>query len=389
MSNFTLEDCLELLTGLNKIEGYNFELEKEDYNILTSVGRQVFKGVALTDRQFDMLIRKFEKYTDQFEKNGIDLNAIISKKILRSPFRDVDRSQRVFIDDKFIVAQFPFNKKLIAKIQKLRNETTGQIHNDKNKWKIELSEKNVKVIGDTLSKFEFSSEFQTLYDLICTYEFEEHVPGIYKDTLKNIHPEALENARKVCGNFEDNVIKYIDRKRQFGIEYIDVNNTVETLADKIAFRNTTVVHIPPSTNISDVIDSLNELDRYPMLVVVDEENLEYVDLIYSIISKYVKTAEQSVMFRVPNDTPANSQFNSWIRENNLNNWVDNNTKVVYISSNKIPKPVLLNFKPQCIFNVSKSLRTYGGTQQWLTSVTDLRVDYGFKALTNSEIDIIE
>lgn len=391
MLNFTIEDCLELLTGLNSIEGYSFTLEKEDYNILTSVARQVFKGTALTDRQFDMLARKFEKYTLQFEQNGIDITRVVDNKVIRTPFRNVDRTQRVYLEDKFIIAQFPFNKKLIAKIQKLRNETTGQIHNDKNKWKIELSEINVKVIGDTLSKFNFSQEFQDLYDTILTYKFEEHVPGIYKNELKNIHPEALANAEKECGDLKSNLIKYIDRRQQFGIEHIDIDiNFPRTkLSEQIAFRKTSIVHIGSNIDLESVIAAIDELKRYPVLVVADEEQLEDVAVIKSLFSKYVNNEHQAVMFRMANDSVANSNFNEWVKENKLNNWVDNNTKVVYIKSTKVPKAVMLSCDPQCILNVSKNLRTYGGTGQWLTTVTDLRIDYAVKPLRHAEIDIIE
>jgi hypothetical protein len=149
MTNLTIEDCLELLTGINAVKGYSFTLENEDYNILTSVARQVFKGTALTDRQFDMLVKKLEKYTLQFEQNGIDINGIITNMILRTPFRTVDRTQTVYIEDGLIVAQFPFNKKLISKIQTLRDEATGQVTNNKNKWKFELSERNIFVVGST------------------------------------------------------------------------------------------------------------------------------------------------------------------------------------------------------------------------------------------------
>ena len=47
----------------------------------------------------------------------------------------------------------------------------------------------------------------------------------------------------------------------------------------------------------------------------------------------------SVLFRLDNDADG-AEFNQYIKRNNLNNLVDNNTKIVYISNNKIPKPML-------------------------------------------------
>ena len=388
--NFTIEDCLELLTGLNKLNGYKFEIQKEDYNILTSVARQVFKGIALTDRQFDMLVRKFESYKEQFASNNIDIDHIISNKVLRTPFREVDRTQKVFIEGKQIIAQFPFNKKLINVIQELRSYATGQVTNSKNRWQFDLTEKNVKVVGDVLTKFEFSEQFVNLYNAINNYTLEQYVPGIYKTELKNLHPKALENAERACGEFNSNVIKYIDRRNQYGIEHIEIDYEIKTLADKIAFRKSSLMYVRnESITLDEVIESLNSLDRYPILVVVEEEKFESIYDIDKLLNKYTNKSQRSVMFRIPNDSVDASRFNQWIRNNKLNNWVDNRTKIVYISSIKIPKPVLLNFKPQCILNLSKNLRAYGTAFSWFATATDLRIDYGNSPLSRMECDTLE
>lgn len=394
MSNFTLEDCLELLTGLNALDGYKFELQKEDYNILTSVARQVFKGVALTDRQFDMLVRKFEKYTTQFEQNGIDITSIIKKKILRHPFREVDRTQRVFIENGLIVAQFPFNKKLISKIEKFRADASGQVTNNKNKWKFELSERNVKVVGDTLAKFEFSKDFQDLYDIVKEYRYEDYVPGIYKSGsyfyLKNLHPEALENAEKECGRFETNLIKYVDRRKQYGIVHCDVESESKTLVEKIAFRKGTDLHISDRIHsLDDTVNAINELDRYPVVVVVDEDKVDSIYNIHNSISRHVSQEEQAVMFRLSNETDSDRYFNNWVKENNLNNWLDKSTKVVYISSNKVPKIVMNNCEPQCVLSIASGVRSYGVKHMWINNITDLKLSYAVTPLDKKNLEVIE
>ena len=392
MLNVTVEDCLELLTGLNKIENYKFELESSDYNILTSVARQVFKGVALTDRQYDMLAQKLEKYTTQFEAQGIDLTNVLERKILRNPFREVDRTQRIYIDNKLIVAQFPFNKKLISKIQKLRDDADGQITNNENKWKFELSEGNVLLIGKTLDKFEFSNEFQELFDQVSSFVYEEHVPGIYKEdnqyVLKNVHPDAIKNVTTDCGPIDSNVLKYVDRRNQYGIVHCDVESTLDTLEEKIAYRKTSSVYIPDDYSIDELVDSIETLGRYPVLVVADETNLIHLYEYYNSSSRYVPNNKQSVMFRLSNETQTERNFNQWVKDNKLNNWVDNTTKIVYINASKVPKPVLKNYDPQCLLNLSTSIRTYGVKQLWLEHISDLRIFYATKPLAMRNMDTI-
>lgn len=62
--NYTVEDSLELLVGLRKT--VSFELEKSDISFLSSIARQTFKGVALTDRQCNVVKEKLIKYKEQF-----------------------------------------------------------------------------------------------------------------------------------------------------------------------------------------------------------------------------------------------------------------------------------------------------------------------------------
>ena len=62
--NLTVEDCLELVAGisqlkfsedptLNKLQDFN--LHEDNHKIMFSIAKQVFKGTALTKRQYDLV----------------------------------------------------------------------------------------------------------------------------------------------------------------------------------------------------------------------------------------------------------------------------------------------------------------------------------------------
>ena len=71
----------------------------------------------------------------------------------------------------------------------------------------------------------------------------------------------------------------------------------------------------------------------------------------------------SVLFRVDNDKTAGKHFNDYVRVNKLNNLLDKNTKVVYINSNKFPKPLLKNkWNPSAVLTI--------GSQRMNTKVSD-------------------
>ncbi len=49
-----IEDCLEYLAGMRE-SAATFSIEKTDYTIMNSIAKQVFRGTALTERQFAIM----------------------------------------------------------------------------------------------------------------------------------------------------------------------------------------------------------------------------------------------------------------------------------------------------------------------------------------------
>jgi hypothetical protein len=91
MNTETIEDCLELLVGLQNAPDGQFTVKTEDYNILTSIGRQVVRGIGLTDRQHELVKTKLLTYSDMFEH---DLSKSLNS--LRIPVRHLN-SCKIYI----------------------------------------------------------------------------------------------------------------------------------------------------------------------------------------------------------------------------------------------------------------------------------------------------
>jgi len=69
-----IEDCLEYLAGMRE-SAATFSIEKTDYTIMNSIAKQVFRGTALTERQFAIMQEKLVNYKQQFVESGsITLN---------------------------------------------------------------------------------------------------------------------------------------------------------------------------------------------------------------------------------------------------------------------------------------------------------------------------
>ena len=86
-----IEDLLQVVLGKY---GHNFALRDADLTLLNSFDRQICKGVALTDRQFNLLKTKLEVYGSQFKKNEIG-NWQAAMQSCSTEFREIDRTKSI------------------------------------------------------------------------------------------------------------------------------------------------------------------------------------------------------------------------------------------------------------------------------------------------------
>jgi hypothetical protein len=128
------------------------------------------------------------------------------------------------------------------------------------------------------------------------------------------------------------------------------------LTRKIVERKLMQVQVDPKKyTIDNVAETILELDRFPLLVAISERNCyDELSKFHKAFNSVVSNAQCAVLFRMDN-TAETAHFNDYVKDNNLNNPVDNSTKIVYISSSKFPKPLLKDkWYPQA------AITTYSG-----------------------------
>jgi len=174
---------------------------------------------------------------------------------------------------------------------------------------------------------------------------EKYIPGVYNFSLKNTTKSLEGKIKEHLGDLtKDNIHLYKDRSLLYGLEYFDdihsyVNQT-SVLTQRIIKRMEPSVFISKNEwSLDAVISSLTELKRFPLLIVVPEDNpLDYISYTYQSIKGFVDKNKICTMFRLDNKT--DKEFNDYIKDNKLNNPLAKDTEVVYISSNKkFPKPL--------------------------------------------------
>ena len=353
--NYTIEDSLEYLVGLRKT--VSFQLESSDISFLQSIARQTFKGVALTDRQCNVVKEKLIKYKDQLLKEDYDVDYALNN--LRMPLREIDRSKYIKIVNyqnlPCIKIRFPFSKNLISKLELVTRQLSRDDYFHEKGSHEHYFRLNERSIFEIITNFQ-PNQFAIDQDIIETYEKlvimnnnkNEYIPGVYNLKLKNLSEIAKKYIFSSIGEPTiDNLALYKDRQELFGLHHFDENDlntsldNFTTLSTNIINRTSCNVFVKDTKyTLQNVAESLLELNRFPLLVVLSENSspLDELYSVYNCLNGFIEKGESTVLFRLDNDK--NFEFNNFIKKHNLNSPLDKTTKVVYISSNNITKPLL-------------------------------------------------
>ena len=348
-----IEDYVEVVTGLTPYS-HQFVLETNDAVLLSSIARQTKRGTALTDRQFSLVKEKLLRYKDQF-KDVDPVTFALTIDTLRLPLRSIDRSKSVFLkhgnNRAEIVVKFPFNKKTIVLINEIsKKHSDGYSHvKGSNEHSFKYYEPTLIDIVELLQDRNFHIE-QQLLDMYQEIKKIKETPLDYKPMisnsgLHNVDERVLSIATSEIGELTPlSTVKYFDRALRYGFEKFEKIHfdNVSDLTNKVANRGCQKVYISPKNyNIDNVVDSINELSRYPLLVVLDTNSeLEQLTKTFNSLKRYVPPSEHILLDRIENKTDKNYPVNSFIKEQGFSTWLDKNTKVVYIFQQRLPKLLL-------------------------------------------------
>jgi hypothetical protein len=376
-----LENIEDILEYINQ----NNIASTSDCGILYSIARQVARGTALTDLQFELAKNKVQAYQEDLaSKFGSQEDFETAVNTLRQPLRSVNRLKTVTVTDEGTISvRFPFNKKTIVLIDELATKFRRFYKHAKgtHEHSFKFNELTVEAVVEKFKEKSFYIEPKLLehYQKITAVRAEsvEVVPGVYNNQLKNFRPAAVELMQAELGSLNNNNrLLYFDRRERYGIAHFEFDRPEGLLGEMLYRADGQVAISPTKYRLQEVIDVLHQLQRFPLLVLVDElDALKQVSTIYNSISNVFSNTEQTVLFRVENNKSTEYNLNNFIKDNGLNNWLDKTTKVVYISKDKLPKLLLRNeWQPMAVLGLS-SLRSNNSIQTYTLDATDLVVFY--------------
>lgn len=351
---------------------YDVKIETPARSILESICQQTQKDIALTDRQYALVVEKLKPFESELD------NVLIEHIPTRMPLRSIDRQKYIKIVDhqetaarreifkqdcKWIKVRFPFAKKDIVKIQSLNISSKEYYHvRGSHEHFYKLTPTNAFKVVEALKLRNFEIDNVLI-------EYVSKVKDILTTELK--YNSSFENVIKRMDAAEQEYIHSLtplqqaDRSIRYG--YSINKGDAFNLTEMIAYRTDAAVPADPAMwSINDIASSINTLDRFPLIVTVDEDDCyRQLTEIHQAFLPYVNDELQSVMFRVDSNDIQNHQLNAYVKNQKLNNWVDNRTKIVYIKKNKLPKPLLSSsFLPICCLSKS-SIRSHNNVKSYV------------------------
>lgn len=428
----TIEDYLDQAT-------FGFiNLAENDKKLFHSLWRQTQKGMGLTTRQHTLLKSKLLEYKDELSIKypGFEENL----DFLRRPYREIDRSRKISFkmmrcrtdswnlmpsgdEPKTLMMEirFPFSNKMIKHIDFIKKIQDRKIYNNKTKSHfVKVNEYNVYEIVNHFKDLDFEidprlMDYYNELKEICDNP-SEYEPGVYNYELKNVHPSVEKYATETFGAPDEyNLHLYKDRSLLLGLSHFDSeeldknSHMTNRVSQTIINREHSEIHLQSNEYaLDELIESLHELKRFPLLVVVPNRmtqteaelfskgstrndvifkkdhtwghpvvpDVTILARLHMLLSQYVDNKDMAVLYRKDKKSVEDLEFNNYVTRYELNNLPSKDLKVIFLHQHKrVPKPLIeINWRPTTTL-LLKSFGSVNRTMLPYKEQSDLVVTY--------------
>ena len=163
-------------------------------------------------------------------------------------------------------------------------------------------------------------------------------------------------------------LKYFDK-----VSLSQSTQNLSALSKAILDRNYSRINLDTKKwPLEQIVNTVHELRRFPLLVVLpgqtEKDSLEDLHKKHKLFKNIVDDKDISVLVRCKNGTTFGKEFNDYIKDNKLNNSLAKTTKVVYITSKKIPKPLLTSgWEPEAVL-IGDNTRSYTKVDKYIGTI---------------------
>jgi hypothetical protein len=369
------------------------KIHPRDSRVLRSLANSITSHLFITENQSKLLIKILRENSEKLSDFTDEIKTKLADPSWSHAFRQIAQIKKLYIGkhlegELFLFIEATYFAEVRKVLQDLEKKCEGmQVILPGKQFVLELTEKNLVVIVDALAPlgFDIDEKVQAHYDTIkswtaSTIQDQFLISNIeHKNFLKHITDDL-----GISTSINQNIIHDRSMRYQFLTE--TAKNLGETLTEVIANRSKTRVYIDKKQHtVSNIIESLINLRRLPLLVVFDTYvNSKYLENLQTLSDalEYNGIYDNiGVYFRLPNDE-LGSKFNQFIKDKQYNYQLDNNTQVAVVMSGKLPKFFLKNpWQPMSVIALDTKMGLRHGKTSIYSNCCDCIVEWADEPVT--------
>ena len=340
-------------------------IPKRDARVLRSLVTAILTPGFITENQSRLLVKILNEHSDKFSQIASDLVESLAIPSWSKLFREVDKTKKLYISstEPLLIIEFAFSSNVRKSVTSNVKKISGLVQMASGKmYSADLSEYNIEVLVELLEPlgFEIDEKIHDFYKTIKSWDKTEVKNQFLLTNITHLNFQKQITADLGINTpIDENIIS--DRSIRYQYFHEKTGKNPEKLTEILAYRNSTKVWVDKTIwSLEEIIASLTELKRLPVLVVFDNNDPrkcldELVNLHESLENNSIYN-DVGIYFRLPNDV-IGTQFNKFIGEHKYNCQLDNTTLVVGVQNGKIPKFFLKNeWRPMSVISVGNILR---------------------------------
>lgn len=332
----------------------------DDREKIKSLVSQLSDTGGLTEKQRAFSLKLVSRYKQHLiAETGLSMSTIeslITGQVFSSSIRVLKTNKQIKVIDvgneKEITVESPYNTDIYSHFKKYRAELSwpecNYVRWDPNDacWKLEYNEPNVQFVSKLLTQgFEADEAFLDAVSLINEAEksLDFTIPML---VYENGRYKFVNTAKGIPELDTNSLIEALVSAKRYGISCYDeataqaVNNANDvnhSLVNALT-SNDTGVKCENSPLSLDEIEYVIPYYRKILVVIPGGSEASQLKAMHQFFKNLgVENSQMSALFRV--DSSYGRVCNDYIKEHSLNNRLDKNTQVVFLSG-KLQKPVL-------------------------------------------------
>lgn len=359
-------------------------MNSKDRRILISLYKQVNAGVFLTENQSALMVKILKENLKVIKSVLVEVDDTLASNQWSHPFRQIRKIRKIYlaqgVDHVFFV-EFNYNAKLRDKMSQLNATIKGIVPVTSTKYAVCLTESNIHNVLTVFSKDKFEID-----EKLANFNLEiQHIRktasspfDIFSTTHEKLKKAVSDDVIDISA---DNVLLLQDRKIRYQYQITQKTEKIQdlTLTEKLAHRTGRKIFVnSESYSLSDVVTSLLELKRLPLLLVFDGhsqlKDTKSLNFVHDAVTSCKISENVGIYYRY-NRSENTENFNQEITRLGYNKNLSEHTAVAGISNTKLPKFMITSeWKPKTAISFTNSFKN-NKTSVYCNQV-DLIIYYG-------------